>query len=342
MHTKLHTIQYLRAIAAILVLVSHALLYPMAEVTLAVGRLGWMGVILFFVVSGFIMVTVTGTGRFDAAKFLRRRILRVVPLYWGVTLFAAAMTLVLPALFKSMTFDGQQVLLSMLFVPFYNPATHGLHPFYKLGWTLNYEMFFYLCFALLAVFTARWRVVLLTLAYGALAIAGWIFHPHDAVPAFYTSFMPLAFVAGAWLGLAHVEGRLAAIGRQITLPLVLLAVLGLAEGFGFVSTVIEDRGAFVGLLAFAVATLTLVVSHEPRLPRWTWLERLGDASYSIYLVHMFSVAGIAGVLLKLLGSTDTTAILLAIATATVGGVILGWLTFRFVENPILNRLRKLA
>ena len=117
------------------------------------------------------------------------------------------------------------LLLSLAFIPFYNPASHGLHPLYKLGWTLNYEMFFYVSFALLAVLRARQRVMVLTMAYLTLSLTGLLLHPESPIPAFYTSYMPLAFVAGAWLGLAHIEGRLLNMPRSMIVPLLAIALL---------------------------------------------------------------------------------------------------------------------
>jgi Predicted acyltransferases len=342
MQNRLSSIQALRGIAALLVLASHALLYPLAEKTLAYGRLGWLGVILFFVVSGFIMVAVTGPGRFDAGGFLRRRALRVVPLYWAFTLLAAALALATPQLFKTTVFDGAQLVLSLVFVPFYNPASQGLHPLYKLGWTLNYEIFFYLCFALLAVFDARRRVWGLTLAYAGLAAAGLAFAPQQAVPAFYTSYLPLAFVAGAWLGLAHVEGRLAGMHLPVTLGLAALGLLGLAEGFAWDRGTVEDVTAFLGLLAASVAVVALAVGLEGRLPRWRALVWLGDASYSIYLAHIFAVGAIAGLALRLLGTAEPWTVGAVIALAIAGGVAAGMLVHRWIEAPLMRRLRRLA
>src|SRR5687768_6729717 len=143
MRHKFISIQYLRGLAAILVLASHALLYPLLEHDLAYGRLGWLGVILFFVISGFIMVAVTGEGKFSASDFLRRRFIRIVPMYGAATLLAAALALFAPQLFKTTVYDGAELVMSLLFIPFYNPVSGGIHPLYKLGWTLNYEIFFY-------------------------------------------------------------------------------------------------------------------------------------------------------------------------------------------------------
>ena len=342
MSSKITGIQSLRACAAILVLISHALLYPLAEQSLAYGRLGWLGVILFFVVSGFIMVAVTGQGRFEAGSFIRRRVLRVVPLYWAFTFMAALLALVLPDIFKTTVFDGQQLLLSLAFIPFYNPASHGLHPLYKLGWTLNYEMFFYVSFALLAVLNARQRVLVLTIAYAALSLVGLVLHPESAIPAFYTSYMPLAFVAGAWLGLAHIEGRLLRMPRAMIVPLVAIGLAGLVEGFWVDRGIMEDVTAFLGFLAFSGAAIALFVGLEDRLPHPRLLERLGDASYSIYLVHIFAVAAVAGVLLKLLEPGNGLVVSGAIALAIAGGLGLGWMVYTVVEKPLLVRLRRFA
>lgn len=342
MSSKITGIQSLRACAAILVLASHALLYPLAEQSLAYGRLGWLGVILFFVVSGFIMVAVTGQGRFEAGSFIRRRVLRVVPLYWAFTFMAALLALVLPDIFKTTVFDGKQLLLSLAFIPFYNPASHGLHPLYKLGWTLNYEMFFYVSFALLAVLNARQRVLVLTVAYSLLSLVGLILHPESAIPAFYTSYMPLAFVAGAWLGLAHVEGRLVRMPRAMIAPLVAIGLAGLVEGFWVDRGIMEDVTAFLGFLAFACAAIALFVGLEDRLPRFRLLELLGDASYSIYLVHIFAVAAVAGVLLKLLEPGNGLVVGGAIALAIAGGLVLGWMVYAVVEKPLLVRLKRFA
>lgn len=339
---KITGIQTLRACAAILVLASHALLYPLAEQSLAYGRLGWLGVILFFVVSGFIMVAVTGQGRFEASTFIRRRVLRVVPLYWAFTFVAALLALVLPDIFKTTVFDGQQLLLSLAFIPFYNPASHGLHPLYKLGWTLNYEMFFYVSFALLAVLNARQRVLVLTLAYASLSLVGLVLHPENPIPAFYTSYMPLAFVAGAWLGLAHIEGRLVRMPKAMIVPLVAIGIAGLLEGFWVDRGIMEDETAFLGFLAFAGAAIALFVGLEDRLPRLKWLEQLGDASYSIYLVHIFAVAAVAGVLLRLLEPDNMLVVGSAIALAIAGGLVLGWALYMVVEKPLMLRLRRYA
>lgn len=337
MQHKFISIQYLRGLAAVLVLASHALLYPLLERDLAFGRLGWLGVILFFVISGFIMVVVTGEGRFSAIGFLRRRFIRIVPMYWGATLLAAALALLAPHLFKTTVYDTGQLLSSLLFIPFYNPASGGIHPLYKLGWTLNYEVFFYVCFALLAFLGARARVIWLTVAFTALAALGALLQPQAAIPQFYTSFMPLAFCAGAWLGLATLSGQAGALSRAGVAVALVLAMLGLAEGFAVDrGSFVEDGFAFAGFVVFATVLVLLAVRFERSLPRVALLEQIGDASYSIYLVHIYEVAVLAGLAFTLLNPADIWADYVVALASIIGGTVAGLLVYRFVERPVLR------
>ena len=336
MRQKFITIQYLRGFAAMLVLASHALLYPLVEHSLAFGRLGWLGVILFFVISGFIMVAVTGEGKFSAPDFLRRRFIRVVPMYWAATLLAAALALFAPQLFKTTVYDGAELVMSLLFIPFHNPVSGGIHPLYKLGWTLNYEVFFYVCFAILAFLGAGARVVWLTAAFTALALAGLIFEPQPAIPQFYTSFMPLAFCAGAWLGLATLRGRVGALPQQAIYAAVVIGLAALVEGFAWGHDLVEDGFAFIGLVTFASALVLLAVRFEPFLPRIALLERIGDASYSIYLVHIYEVAILASLAFKLLDPANLWADYFVAAVSIVGGTALGIVLYQLVEKPLLG------
>jgi exopolysaccharide production protein ExoZ len=341
MRQKYLTIQYLRGFAAIFVLASHALLYPIVGEHMGYSRLGWLGVILFFVISGFIMVAVTGEGRFSAVDFLRRRFVRVVPMYWGATLLAAALAYFAPTIFKTTVYDTGQLILSMLFIPFYNPASHGIHPLYKLGWTLNYEMFFYVCFALLAFLGAGKRVVWLTIALAALALAGAIFQPTSAVPQFYTSFMPLAFCAGAWLGLGALRGVIKAIPTPSIYVVGGLGLIGLVQGFVYQGEIVENGIAFCGLLAFATATVLLAIRLEPVIPHIRLLERIGDASYSIYLVHIYEVAILSGIAFKILDPQNVWADYLIAAVSIVGGTVAGLIVYELIEKPTLALMNRI-
>ncbi|MGV8854330.1 MAG: acyltransferase family protein [Devosia sp.] len=342
MRHKFHTIQYLRGFAAMLVLASHALLYPLIEHDRGFGRLGWLGVILFFVISGFIMVAVTGEGRFSAGDFLRRRVIRVVPLYWMATLLAAALALLAPQLFKTTVYDGTQLVLSLLFIPFHNAASGGIHPLYKLGWTLNYEMFFYVCFALLAFLGMGARVIWLTIAFAGLMVLGLLLQPQAAIPMFYTSFMPMAFCAGAWLGLATVRGKLAALPPYVLYGVAAIGLVALVQGFAWgQGALVEDGFAFIGLLVFAATLVLLAERFDPQLQPIALLERIGDASYSIYLSHIYVVAILCDLAFRFLDRGNMVADYLVAILAIVVGVAVGWGLYGWVERPTLRLVTSL-
>lgn len=336
---KLYSVQYLRGLAALLVVIAHASAHPLADPTYLQLRLGEFGVYLFFVISGFIMVAISGSGPFSALEFLKRRAIRIVPLYWIFTTLAALLALLAPTLFKSTVFTLQHYMQSMLFIPHEAPGRGGTSPLLSLGWTLNYEVFFYLAFALLAGLAATGRVVTLTIAFVALYVAGATLKPTDPLLGFYMSYAVLAFVAGAWVGLGHIKGVFARLTGPAMLGLLGLAVVAVIVAFGLDQTPYETAPVFVALVVLAVALLVLGLVREAVLPRSTWLERLGDASYATYLVHMFVVGAVVGVGTRLLPDGPVSyfgMVAAAIGLALVAGVIV----HERIEKPLLRMLHK--
>jgi exopolysaccharide production protein ExoZ len=108
-----------------------------------VDHVGAAGVDLFFVISGFIMAMIVDrSGPFDGKQFWIRRIARVVPAYWAITLFVFALALVMPSLFQSTEASLAHLIVSMAFLAF-DTGAGFTGPLMVVGWTLNYEMFFY-------------------------------------------------------------------------------------------------------------------------------------------------------------------------------------------------------
>jgi peptidoglycan/LPS O-acetylase OafA/YrhL len=190
------------------------------------------------------------------------------------------------------------------------------------------------------MFTARRRVVGLTIAYMALALVGFLVAPQSAIPQFYTSFLPLAFVAGCWIGLAQLEGKIATLPGPAMLGLALVVVIGLIEGFVWNRGLVEDATAFVGFLAFSAGVVLLALRYQQSLPQLTWLERLGNASYSIYLAHIFAVALIAGLGLRLIGSSLPGIVPIVTVVAIATGIWIGLMLYRYVERPMLSRMQR--
>ena len=107
---------------------------------------GGAGVDIFFVISGFIMVYTTMDREITPWSFMADRIARIVPAYWAATLGVFFLALVAPSLLQTSHMQWGELFKSLVFVPF-RKANGLVQPVLFVGWTLNYEMFFYLMFA---------------------------------------------------------------------------------------------------------------------------------------------------------------------------------------------------
>ena len=203
MNLKLHSLQALRAIAALLVVADHALLEitnnQSANPAIHVAwTLGSTGVSVFFVISGFIMVHICWEnfgGLAAATNFLRRRVIRIVPLYWLATVAALAFHRISAT---HGAHDGwPELFYSLSFVP-YSDAEGSWSPILPQGWTLSYEMMFYAIFALGLSFPRQIGLLAVGVILGAYIIIGPLL-PNETL-AYLASPIVLWFMLG--MGLA--------------------------------------------------------------------------------------------------------------------------------------------
>jgi exopolysaccharide production protein ExoZ len=334
---RILSIQYLRAVAALLVVIAHAFLHPIDYVDVTWRRMGSFGVLLFFVISGFIMVYNTGMGTFAPGRFLRRRLERIVPLYWIVTIGVALVAVVMPAFLKNTTFSWGQLAKSLLFIP-YIRENGEVVPLMKLGWTLNYELFFYIVFAACASLSAGRRVLTVSLLFVVLATIGALVPFTAAIPKFYTEELLLTFCVGMGIGLLYLHGSpligMAKLGPVWAVAAALFTAL--AFWMPAAQPLSPKTDALFTLAAAALIMLGLCV--ERRLPVSPSGLTLGDASYAMYLTHMYFVAGSIVVIRKLVPPTDAW---LEIASSILLSVLIAIPVHRYVEKPVGRALRRL-
>lgn len=118
-------VQYLRAIAALMEVWHHSIAQIPGIEKVLPDSWGTSGVDLFLVISGFIMAAVTFGKDVTPWDFLRRRLVRVVPMYWLVTLAMVGLALVAPGLFRTLRVDAETLAMSLLFVPHWSAAFPG-------------------------------------------------------------------------------------------------------------------------------------------------------------------------------------------------------------------------
>jgi peptidoglycan/LPS O-acetylase OafA/YrhL len=274
------SIQALRAVAAIAVAVCHfsqvALLIngrandPIPGFQLAAG------VDLFFVISGFIMVysaepLFAAPG--GARKFLTHRLARIVPLYWVTTLIAIPLF--------SQPYDWTELACSLLFIPCAR-ASGEVAPINGVGWTLNYEMFFYVLFACALSCRRRIAVPTVCAALAAIALFGLISTPQTTALQFWSQPIVSEFAFGALIALLYRSGVSLGWAPRCALAIAAIGAIAWATPTYPLSW---HRPLCWGIPA---AALVAAIALGPDLregPLATVAKRLGDASYSVYLIH---------------------------------------------------------
>lgn len=331
---RLDALQGLRGCAALLVVVGHSLAIfrgaTSAEATNAPADVfGSLGVNAFFVVSGFLMVYVHGRdfGQPRATtKFYARRIARIVPLYWAVTILYGA---------KQMYFgqaSAWDTIRSLLFIPYQTDS--GLwRPVLGQGWTLNYEMAFYLVFGLALFFARGTWVIFGVFSVLVLLNTAGIFNPQNLF-AFWSHPIVLYFLAGVAIGLLRARtsrGPSFAVAFCGALVILILTTVlsDLWEGSSVAVAIAVPIAAVTAVAATAFAREDSRKSAVRRLAK-----RIGDASYSIYLTHTFVIAPAAKIgVAKIFPDMPITVFTLLMLPTTA---LAGYCVFRFVERPLIN------
>jgi peptidoglycan/LPS O-acetylase OafA/YrhL len=324
---KLLQVQALRGLAATLVVLFHAqsVCPPLAgthSISAALmGDLGRYGVDLFFVLSGFIIRYAEPAGGYGASTFFWRRVRRVVPIYWLLTLVAVGLGLLLPG---SPDPGLGHVVRSLGFVSF----LEGRQPLLYVGWSLEFEIFFYVTAALLLVWRRDpWRE--LVLGFAALSAVGsaLVLGGVSALPTlreFFLDPLLLEFALGVEIARVIRARRMHAWSAgALALSFLALLVARWPESGGRVVV----AGLPAALLLAAVVALEL--RRKRALPGL--LTELGDASYSIYLIQVFTLSAFAKLGRFMLGSASAD---LLIVVATLGTVAMGVLVHRVVELPL--------
>jgi len=330
----INNVQGLRALAALMVVFVHL---GLLLATLGLPMFGATGVDLFFVISGFVMVHTTKPRPPSAWDFARNRVARIVPIYWLMTLSVFVVALAAPQLLGATRADGGQLLESLLFIPF--KKVNGLvEPVLFVGWTLNYEMFFYALFSLGLLFR-RYLLglgavvaVLLT-----LCIAGVALQPAGVIAAFYTNPIILEFGFGMLVALAidHAPSSAPAPVRMIALVSLLAAPV-----LFFGPLVWPDAPR---LLACGVPA-AIVVTASVLLERWGLrltspaILAVGDASYILYLSHPYVTQSVQKLAAQLnpTGALSVALIVGCFAVVIAVAIVL----HRAVERPLSRWARR--
>jgi exopolysaccharide production protein ExoZ len=328
------SLQYLRAVAALMVVYFH-----MHWGIKSICDLGALGVDIFFVISGFIVWHTTTNRSTTPLEFIKRRLARIVPLYWIATITMFVMPAISGTIAAGTRIDFPHLLSSLFFVPWPYPAgPENFYPVYVPGWTINYEMFFYLIFGLLlAIGNRTARLIGLASALVVPVALGVVFSPSGGVR-FYTSALLLQFLLGVLVAAWFPTGL--KVRSIMAMGIIAIGAIGLV-----VATVYQGTLSALGRGTAAALIVLGLVSWEGtgKLPRNEFFLKMGDASYAIYLTHLFALGAVGVVWTRLSLHESRVGYWLLPLVSMGAAVATGALTHRYIENPLRNlRLTGLA
>lgn len=333
---RIESIQALRFLAAAMVVCFHSTVslrrvYPgLADLNIPGGA---AGVDIFFVISGFIMSVVLARAPTTSWSFLKKRLIRIVPLYWVMTSMMAVLVVLLPAAFRNSILSAPHVAASYLFIPYVHPVLHDFFPLLVPGWTLNYEMAFYLLTALLAAVSLGRRILILGGLFLVLA-AAHPFMPALSLASFYTFPIILEFLAGMILASAFLRGTM--FPRSVGFAALALAVLVFGTSMYLGTGEGSQRIVFWGVPATLIV-FWAIFSATPAWMRSRLAQHLGDASYATYLTHLFTLGAAAAVMERLRLFAFLPPIL-AFPLLVAAALTVGSLTHLTIERPLLRLL----
>lgn len=343
---KFQSLQMLRGIAAMWVVAYHmqghfdplATALPFSASDLL--RKGYIGVDLFFVISGFVIAwtALYKPGPHDApTQFLLKRLIRVAPPYWVATLHCTMIS-------DLRKIELEPILRSLFFIPIepIHAPIYGF-PVLLIGWSLNYEIYFYLSFAVLLFLGRRLSI---QITYFALTLV----------------ILPAVFSGSVSIDPEHLyKGISNTYILLATNPIILEFVFGmiLARLYGSLPGTLSRPYVWLALLASIVVFMTAFFLYEPRMSilfrglpcaslvagfllaeRYKLfsipyrLSYLGEISYSVYLTHPFVLVVARSIYATIPGQHYVQ---IAQYLLTLAGVLcFARLFYKYVEHPILQ------
>lgn len=344
---RLYTLDGLRLIAALAVLSFHWTAYAgVPEIwggkvpadfmpgIAAATSYGWLGVQLFFIISGFV-ICMSCWGR-KPGDFFVSRVIRIFPGYWAAILLTAGVLLLVPHLGRPGARDGLDVKTVLANFTMFESQL-GLKYVDGVYWTLWMELQFYLLFAIVVTMGLTYRRVV---AFCGIWAAAALLAPEADIPLLEMFAMPNEspyFIAGVAMFLMHRFGPnlllwgiigftwLVAIGRIHQIKPTYEGVTGHSLSWAVVAAVIT----LCYLLIIAVA-----LGFFDRI-QWKWLTVAGALTYPLYLIHQEAGWTLIHWLRTLgLGSG------VALALSLVAALFTAWLIHRLVERPLSGLMKR--
>ena len=324
---KINNIQILRAIAVLMVVFSHILQtlnqYGLELDNKVISYFGSLGVDIFFIISGFIMVIVTQNkfGSLSSVKrFLYSRFTRIYPLYWIYGLFAYFFIV-------NGKFDYRFV-ETLFLLPQTNTAL-------AVAWSLIYELYFYIIFAIFMLTIKEKNLLFISLIWGILMMIFFnLFSFNNEYFKVATSPQILEFIMGIVIAKYYLKANKSLLTSIIVI--ILHIIILLLHQYIFYSNKFWFNYFFEHSLVSSALVFLLVSIKELNSPIYKKIEFIGDISYGIYLSHIFLLI----ILIKIFNYLGIMNLFVVIPIMLISVLFYGATSYKYIENPLINFTRK--
>lgn len=322
------SIQALRGIAALFIVLEHIRFLSC----------GAFAVDIFFCISGFMIMFSTHN---DTKNFLGKRLVRILPLYYLMTLGTFLFLVLFPNMFHQSKANPVFLLKSLLFIPF-DIGDGVIQPLMRVGWTINCEVIFYLLFFIALKINHKYRGLICSVFLLFLTAAAGLF-PALCVPLrFYGNPVMLEFIYGIILYYAakklyrhHQSSALPRIGLYISISGIVGCFLWLLITKPYINILGLRRPIVWGLPAMAIVLFTFLAGlYVRRIPAVA--VQLGNASFSLYMMHYYPVMLLDRMIFDF--SSCSPYALLGVAAAIAVSVSLALVSREFLEKRLTRFL----
>lgn len=355
---KINSLQLLRAIAVLLVVWCHVLdLQPdhnrmgtsFQQHFFYLQNFGAVGVDIFFVISGFIIVIISSNYAADnaAGRFLIKRFIRIIPIYWIISL--------VPVVYHFITGSKQvataAIIKTIIFFPFFDHSFFDA-PILVVGWTLSFELFFYFSIFTAMLLSRKWyKWIVIALLLGCI-IFNYSTQTDNRLIIFFGNAIVLEFLLGVVAGIIFlspirikpaVSTSLLIAGTTALLATMIFGYKDISEYDNVWNRSLSLYRVLLWGLPAAMLVAGVVLKEKMRnVVIHPWWILLGDASYSIYLTHTLILPSLYIRWLKW-GMVENLPPDLLIIVSLALAVLAGCIFYKLVELPLLrflnNRLR---
>jgi exopolysaccharide production protein ExoZ len=312
--------------------------------------LGIFGIDLFFVISGFILSTIVlrsreRPGTHAGWEFLKRRLIRIFPIYW---IFAALTALRLLLAHHEL---GVHYVPSVLLLP--SPIYPRWWLLVPIAWTLVFEMFFYYLLSAIQLVTVKHAVQAMILILGGAVTIGSVYHIRRPYLIVFANPILLEFVFGACIALIYRSlGRCRLQGIILTVLGVICVIavkLFFNNGATSMQMILTDDHVMYRALTWGAAAALVVAgiifwSPSSKQAAWRGFVAVGDASYSAYLASPLVLEFAARALRAALRSSSPVsggAVLLCWLVLSSAVLAAGWISYQLIEWPMLRKFQAL-